>query len=255
MKLIFLGSGSAFTPREFNYQSNMVLQADDGHLLLIDCGTDARFSLQELGFDYRDVHDVYISHSHADHAGGLEWLCFSNYFYNHCAHKPTLHVSKDLGGNLWEHTLSGGLSSLEGEEATLETYFNVDLVDNKKSFTWKGIQFYLIKTIHVMNAFSVMPSYGLLFKINDKSVYITTDTQFIPEQLTGFYEEADIIFQDCETSKVKSGVHAHYDQLIKLDDSIKQKMWLYHYSPGDLPDAKEAGFLGFVKRGQCFEFY
>ena len=30
-------------------------------------------------------------------------------------------------------------------------------------------------------------------------------------------------------------------------------MWLYHYSPGPLPDACAEGFLGFVRRGQSFD--
>jgi len=31
-------------------------------------------------------------------------------------------------------------------------------------------------------------------------------------------------------------VHAHYDELLTLP---KKKMWLYHYGPGPLPDAKK----------------
>jgi hypothetical protein len=31
-------------------------------------------------------------------------------------------------------------------------------------------------------------------------------------------------------------------------------MWLYHYNTGDLPDAKNDGFLGYVQKGQIFEF-
>jgi hypothetical protein len=31
-------------------------------------------------------------------------------------------------------------------------------------------------------------------------------------------------------------------------------MWLYHYNPGHLPDARADGFRGFVKKGQVFDF-
>ena len=55
----------------------MILESEDGSKLLIDCGTDARHSLHELGLSYKDIEHVYISHLHADHAGGLEWLGFS----------------------------------------------------------------------------------------------------------------------------------------------------------------------------------
>lgn len=39
-----------------------------------------------------------------------------------------------------------------------------------------------------------------------------------------------------------------------MPEDIKAKMWLYHYSDGDLPDAKQDGFLGFVAKGQVFTF-
>ncbi|MBA2728166.1 MAG: hypothetical protein H0U49_08350 [Parachlamydiaceae bacterium] len=99
-----------------------------------------------------------------------------------------------------------------------------------------------------------MPSFGLFFKVDDLKIFITTDTQFTPDHLMGYYEEADIIFQDCETSSMFSNVHAHYRDLITLNPDIKHKMWLYHYNPGPLPNAKKDGFQGFVKKGQCFDF-
>ena len=57
MKLVFLGTGSAFTLE--NYQSNMVVEGDDG-LLLIDCGSDARRSAANLGWSAFDITDVYV---------------------------------------------------------------------------------------------------------------------------------------------------------------------------------------------------
>ena len=69
MKLIFLGSGSAFTVQDNNYHSNMLLVAPNDKKLLIDCGADVRFSLNEIGLTYKDINDVYISHLHSDHAG------------------------------------------------------------------------------------------------------------------------------------------------------------------------------------------
>jgi hypothetical protein len=65
---------------------------------------------------------------------------------------------------------------------------------------------------------------------------------------------ADIIFQDCETAPFESGVHSHYGKLKTLPDKMKQKMWLYHYQDGDLPDARGDGFRGFVVKGQRFDY-
>ena len=252
MKLLFLGTGSAFTVGADNYQSNMLLIHEGGDKLLIDCGSDIRFSLYDQGFSYLDITDIYISHLHADHVGGLEYICFNTKFDPRCQ-KPNLYISKDIAGPLWQNSLSGGLTSVEGEINDLDSFFEVQKVAKNGHFTWQGIQFNLIQVIHVNNGYYLMPSYGLFFDVNGVKIFLTTDTQFQLELMQDFYDRADIIFHDCETSKYPTPVHPHYNKLVNLPDRIKKKMWLYGYQPGPLPDAKEAGFLGFVKRGQIFE--
>jgi ribonuclease BN (tRNA processing enzyme) len=76
MELVALGTGSAFTLK--NFQSNYLLKGEKN--LLIDCGGDIRFSLKEQNMSYKDIDAVYISHLHADHQGGLEYLAFCSYF-------------------------------------------------------------------------------------------------------------------------------------------------------------------------------
>ncbi len=253
MELIFLGSGSAFTVGADNFQSNMLLVSELGNKLLIDCGSDIRFSLHAAGFSYFDITDIYISHLHADHVGGLEYIGFSTKFHPKC-NKPNLYLSKEIAGDLWEKTLSGGMRSIQGDIADLETFFSVKKIDRNDNFIWEGIKFNLVKVIHVNNGYFVNPSYGLFFEIKGIKVFLTTDTQFCLEQIGGFYEQADVIFQDCETSLIPTSVHATYGQLLTLPERIRNKMWLYSYQLGALPDAETDGFRGFVKRGQTFEF-
>lgn len=253
MKLTFIGTGSAFTTGKGNYHSNMLLTTPKGKNLLIDCGSDARLALDELGKSFRDITDVYISHLHADHIGGLEWLAFNTKFDSSCK-KPNLYLCDVFEKRLWENSLSGGLSSLETEIATLDTYFNVHAIKENSSFKWQHINFKLVRLTHITSGFANMPSFGLIFKVDGINVFITTDSQLHPDQMNEFYKEADIIFHDCETNDSRSQVHAHYSELVKLPLKIKNKMWLYHYNPTDLPNAKKDGFRGFVKKGQCFDF-
>jgi len=253
MKLIFLGSGSAFTVGDGNFQSNMLLVSEQGNKLLIDCGSDIRFSLSAAGFSHLDITDIYISHLHADHAGGLEYIGFSTKFDPRC-NKPNLYLNKETATTLWNRTLSGGMSYIEGHIANIETFFKLEESEEKGYFTWMEIKFNLIKLIHINNGHFLVPSYGLFFEVDGIKVFLTTDNQFCFHFAEEFYEQADIIFQDCETSAFKSQVHAHYEELLTLPEKIKNKMWLYHYQPGPLPDAKKDGFCGFVKRGQTFEF-
>jgi len=229
----------------------MLLTADNGKKLLIDCGSDVRHALHEQGLSYLDIHDVYVSHLHADHVGGLEWLAFTTKFDPRCS-KPCLHISSLLFDDLWDKSLKGGLSSIEGEEANIETYFDIDPIENE-IFSWNDMEFQLHETDHIISGSERQPSFGLYFKWKEKVFFITTDAKFSLESFKIPYEGADLIFQDCETAKCKSGVHAHYTELVNLPARYKEKMWLYHYQPDPLPNAVKDGFRGFVKKGQSFD--
>ena len=146
------------------------------------------------------------------------------------------------------------MRSLQGSIADMDTFFDVHPIQKNAGFSWNGIFFQLVQTIHVVDGFSFMPSYGLLFDYNGKTIFITTDTQHCPHQIIDFYNSSDLIFHDCETTPYKSGVHANYIDMAKdLSDENKSKMWLYHYNQGELPDAEKDGFKGFVKKGQSFD--
>lgn len=251
MKLIFLGVSSALAVGKDTFQSNMLIESESGKKMLIDCGSDIRHSLLAQHFHHTDIHAVYISHLHSDHTGGLEWLGFCKRFIN--GEKPTLYISHDQCEKLWNNVLSGGMSSLEDEQATLASYFEVqEIIDNQ--FVWENYSFELVKTEHSISNGACLPCYGLFITCKSQKIFITTDTRFCPKLLQPFYDKADIIFHDCEISGRVSGQHAQYTDLKTLDKKIKQKIWLYDYSDQELPNAKKDGFQGFVVQGQRFSF-
>ncbi|BCA96298.1 MBL fold hydrolase [Legionella antarctica] len=252
LKMTFLGSGSAFTVGPENYHSNILLQIGKDTLLL-DAGSDLRHSLCEQKLDYHDIYNVYISHLHGDHTGGLEWLALTTHFDPDYDGKPNLFANEHIITDLWEKTLSGGLSTLPHKHPSIDTFFNPKPIKEDGSFIWQSVEFKLVRTIHYYSEYKLMPSYGLAFTYNKTRVFFTTDTQSSPE-LTPLYEKADIIFHDCETTPTKSTVHSHYSELSLLPKHLKKKIWLYHYNPGPLPNAKKDGFLGFVTKGQHFLF-
>lgn len=252
LRFIFLGTGAAYSISPDNYQSNMLIISDNNKKLLIDCGTDIRYSLHEQGYSFTDIDAVYISHLHSDHIGGVEWLGFCSKFIAHST--PTLFVSDDQVDLLWDTVLKGGMSSVKDEPAQLETFFNVHGIQPGGKFIWEDISFKLVKTIHVISDHHTLPSYGLFITYKQHKIFLTTDTQFDLASLEKFYLDADIIFHDCETINIKTGVHAHFDDLQHLPLEIKAKTWLYDYNEGTLPDANMAGFLGYLKKGQVFEF-
>ncbi|MDX2241799.1 MAG: MBL fold metallo-hydrolase [Leptolyngbyaceae cyanobacterium bins.302] len=251
--LLFLGSGSAYTLGTNNFQSNMLLTSDRGETLLVDCGTDIRFSLHAADLSYQDISSIYVSHLHSDHAGGLEYIGFSRKFDPDCD-RPTIYTSADIAVDLWDRTLSGGMRSLHQELATLETFFQPEAIEVGGAFTWEGIHFQLVAVDHVHNGIFQMPAYGLFFELNNIRIFISSDCQVSWEQNRYYYEMADVIFHDCETTPFSTPVHAHYSDLSLLPEAVRRKMWLYGYQPGRLPDATLDGFRGFVQQGQQFEF-
>ncbi len=249
-KMTFLGSGSAFTVGDGNYQSNILLEDENNNKLLLDCGSDIRFSLYDMGLSYAHIPEIYISHLHADHAGGLEYMGFCRLADPACD-IARLHISQYFRSMLQTFVLKNMLS-FNGEIADLNTFFNVNYISKDETMQWGGTVFEIIENVHVKNNYWAEPSFGLMFLWGGKRIFITTDTGYFPEHLIGHYLKADIIFHDCETADYASGVHAHYNKLKELPVDIKKKIWLYHYQPGPLPDAEKEGFKGFVQKGQTF---
>jgi len=263
-ELQFLGSGSGLGSPKENYHSNVVIIHRPApqlkpRLFGIDAGSTFQMAIEDLGYDILNFDGFYITHLHADHVGGMEWVGFKTFFstYPFGQKRPDLYGNTEVLENLWRQTLSGGMESIQGQQNTLETFFRTNYIPPNGSFMWNAdakdfITFNLVQTVHVVDDRRIKPSFGLMFAINGINIFYTGDTQFAPNQIMTYYEQADVIFQDCELASYPNSVHAQYHQLQTLPDSIKRKMWLYHYN-GELP-TESSGFLGFVKKGQVFKF-
>lgn len=253
MNIKFLGVGSAFTTAEY-YQSNLLVTADSGKRMLLDCGTDIRFSLAEAGLGPFDLDAVYLSHQHADHLGGVEFLCYATFFSPDFKH-PRIYGQGDLLETAWERSLAGGLSCVDDKCRSLSDFFRPMPQESNGSFTWEGIRFTLVPMPHVVTAVCSIYSYGLLIEPpNGKKVFFSTDALYRPDTLAEIAQQADLIWHDAETRNPPTGVHAHYEELKNLPESIKAKTWLYHYQPDPPYDPTKDGFLGFVAKGQSFDF-
>lgn len=283
MKIKVLGSGGALGDK---FDTNFLIETDQmNRKIAFDCGRTWPEAMRSAGEKWEDVMFVFVSHTHADHVGGLEFLGFSSYFkkgFPFGNNKPTLVGTWEIINDLWEKTLKGGMESLQGQVNTLETFFNLGILPPNGRFIIDNVLFSIVQTVHVVDNRRIKPSTGLMIELRkerecydhdrplfmtsthsnflnwnnveiEKRVFITGDTQFAPNQIRGFYEIADCIIQDCELAKYPASVHAQYHELCTLPEDIKKKMWLVHYD-GDLPsDWEERGFLGFLKEGQVIE--
>ncbi|MEO2176982.1 MAG: MBL fold metallo-hydrolase, partial [bacterium] len=67
--LYFIGTGSAFT--KTLSQNNLLIVKGNDHVL-VDCGTKCSQSLHKVDLPLSEIENFLITHSHADHIGGLE---------------------------------------------------------------------------------------------------------------------------------------------------------------------------------------
>ena len=257
MKIQFLGSGSAFVLANENYQSNILISHNNKHLLY-DCGTTIGESLNNVELTPNDIDSIFISHLHADHSGGIEYMGFKTFFstFPFGEKKIKLISNEHVLTNGWNHSWSGGMGNkMYGLSPNLATYFNPAPFKNCVPFWFEGTRMHPVFTNHTDEG----RSYGLKFTEDKHTIFITGDTRFDLERMREHYNEATIIFHDCEFAEYEGGVHAQFHELCTLPDEIKTKMWLYHYSLEgkhiwDLNKlAEENGFAGIVRREQEFE--
>ena len=104
LSFFFLGTGSAFT--KVNFQNNVIVIKGNDHIL-IDCGTLCPFSFSKFNSNITDIKNILITHSHADHVGGLEEVALMNMYVT--KQRPKMILTDEYKKILWNHTLRGGL--------------------------------------------------------------------------------------------------------------------------------------------------
>ena len=108
LTLCFPGVGSAFARQN---DPTCLIIAKNGVTLLVDVGTNIPRVLSSHGIHVCDFDYYHITHSHADHIGGLEeLLLFSHYVLNKT---PRLILAEPYKDILWERTLRGGCEHRE----------------------------------------------------------------------------------------------------------------------------------------------
>jgi ribonuclease BN (tRNA processing enzyme) len=264
LDLTFLGAGGAFS-KKF-YQNNLLIVKGDAHLL-IDCGTRAPEALGALGLSTAQVSNYLITHTHADHIGGLEEVMLVGRFGLH--RKSVMVVSDKLKKILWNQSLQGGAAYNEirkdGSYLEFEDFWEQikpkairgadrELCEAKVG----GIELRLFRTKHIPDSApdwaSSLPSYGVII---DRRILFTSDTRYDPEMVQSLDAEYgfEAIFHDCQL--FTGGVHASLDELSGLPLAIRAKTRLMHY--GDkiedyLPRIAKLGFVGIAEQGKTYNF-
>ncbi len=267
LSIYFIGSGSAFSKKL--YQNNIVVTKGNTSVF-VDIGTRTPEALAKLGLNTSNIENLIITHSHADHLGGLEEVALMNrYFFNK---KPNLFIPRNYAKILWNKSLSGGCKYSEkksnGQWLRLSDFFKPKYLKSNDNLSNKfdGREFYetnikdlniiFFQTKHIPSNATKLEdfqlSYGLIF---DKKIVFTSDTMYDPK-LISFLEKnfsIDRYFHDCQL--FSGGVHASIEELKELPKSIRSKMFLMHYGDNFKAKDNESNlFAGFARQNHIYSF-
>lgn len=266
LQFFFLGTGSAFSKKYF--QNNLLVIKGNDHLL-IDCGNICPYAFSTYNTPLSEIKNVFVSHSHADHIGGLEELALAGRYVT--GSKPKIIITDEYKRLLWDFSLKGGCSygetSVKGEFMTFADYFDQITPEEIKDaprpmyHTKIGeIDIKIFRTNHVVS-FQNKNNWNMSFYstgvLIDDRILFPCDTRLDMDLINYMTSKYNIeyIFHDCQF--YEGGVHAYIGELEKLPEDLKSKMYLCHYGDNrhDFEDrAKNGGFAGFAERGVYYNF-
>lgn len=237
MELKFIGRGAAINPLEGNTSAYFI---SNDELFLIDCGESVYAPLVALGLLNKvKALNIFITHLHGDHAGGLGSLLF------YTTYVIKLKVNIVALDNAYLPNLKA-LLKIFGVQEKQYNLLSVKDLENKYD-VFKSVEY--VKTFHVED----LDCYSLVFKTDKGIVFYSGDTAEtrIIEKIMASKEVVDKMFVDV-TSNENGMVHIYLGDLAKvIPEDLKRKVYCMHYN--DLEIVSMIEKLGFntIQKATC----
>ena len=262
MLITVLGVGGMFSMSSYHANA-AVCKRPGSDILLLDCGSDIRFSLSKCNLSMRAVTDVYVTHMHPDHCGGLPWLAFAAIAEGRRIglHVATAELMQEL--SLF---LQPQLRCYGGRSRSVPDYFDIHVAGMSGVTETGDFSLRPHKFLHLLNVGAPSQSlfsYGVAvteLSSSQELLYtgdVSDRTDAIAD-VVGAARRADVVLADCGCC---DGVHAHasdWADAVACAPWLEPKLRLTHYPDSLLNDPDTAAHLAlrklvFVRAGDTID--
>ncbi len=216
--LTVLGCGDAFSSGG-RFNTSFIVQ-DLESAFLIDCGATTLLSMKKLNVPLEKVNQIFITHFHGDHYGGLPFLIISYAFQIKDPNPITIFGPKGIKSmvrNL-QDAMYPGTSNLLDELPLSFIEYNLE---------WQIAKGMEVRAFEVKHAPPSLP-HGLKFKWNEKSMAFSGDTEWI-DSLVDLSDDTEIFILECNNHLDETPGHLCYRTIqSKIDSFNTQKLFLTH---------------------------
>jgi ribonuclease Z len=201
-KIIFLGTAAAVASRHRDNTSLLILEGKDK--ILVDCAGSPVTKLDKVKVDFRNIQNIFLTHTHPDHIYGIISLIHSRYILhdkiNIYSHPKTLQTVKSLLNAL----------KLNNTAKYPKIYFNPIEVSRYPFYNSQEIRSWVIPTKHSFESLG----FKFIFK-NKITCIFSSDTAF-NLRILKYASTCDYLIHDCYAP---SYVFKKYPQLTKMHTS------------------------------------
>ena len=251
-QVITLGTGGGPLPRAGWAQSSNLLIVN-GKLYLIDAGDGVTRRIVQAGVKFTDVGEIFITHNHSDHMGGLANLMNSEWEY---ARKAPINVYGPPGtesvvkGAMQYFQPNAEIRWAEGKRIPLAEIFvghdmPAGVVYRDADVTVRAAENTHFHFSPDMPGFGRHKSYSYRFETPDRTIVFTGDTG-PSDALAALAKGADILFteiisvEDVKQARIKLG--AWQKMTPQEQAGLLQHLRAEHLTPEDIADlANRAG--------------
>lgn len=224
MKLYVFGSCSGTEPMEGRHHTSLAIEVND-RLYWFDAGESCSYTAHLMGVDLLNVSDIFISHTHMDHVGGLGNLLWNIRKLSKVTGKlPSYDGVRVYIPNL--ETYNAILTILKNAEGNYKTEYQtlVKQVSDSTLLKNEDVEVVARHTFHLPKKGDDWQSFSFRITAEDKKIIYSGDVKSL-EDLQEFLEDG------CDVFLMETGHHKAEDvckQIVENEYKVKEIYFLHH---------------------------